>query len=61
MSKQNGMLVRATGQKKCKFLKSKMADRRHFKNRQIAISVKNYPISMKFGTLHQMLNPIAVT
>jgi len=25
------------------------------------ISVKNYPISMKFSTLQQMLNPIAVT
>jgi len=36
-SKQNGMLVRATGQM-CKFLKSKMADSRHFENRQIAIS-----------------------
>jgi len=25
------------------------------------MSVKNYPISMKFGILQQMLNPIAVT
>jgi len=39
MSKQNGMLVRATGQKKkIPILKSKMADSHHFENRQIAIS-----------------------
>jgi len=35
MRKQNGMLIR---DKKCKFLKSKMADGRHFENCQIAIS-----------------------
>ena len=39
-----------------------MADGRHFKNRYIAIiSVKNLPILMKFGTQHQILNPITVT
>ena len=35
--------------KNCKFLKSKMADGRHFENRYIAISVKNRPILIKFG------------
>ena len=42
--------------KNCKFLKSKMADGRHFENRNIAISQW-----MKFGTLHQILSPITVT
>jgi len=32
MRKQNGMLIRATGQK-CKCVKFKMADGRHFENR----------------------------
>jgi len=36
-----------------------MADGRHFENRYI--SVKNRPILMKFGTLHQILNPVTVT
>jgi len=39
-----------------------MADGHHFENRYIAIiSVKNLPISMQFGTQHQILNPITVT
>ena len=45
--------------KNCNFLKSKMADGRHFENRHI--SVKNRPILVKFGTLHQILNPVTVT
>jgi len=32
MRKQNGMSIRSTGQK-CKFLKSKMANGRHFEKR----------------------------
>jgi len=48
--------------KNCKFVKSKMADGRHFENRKIAIiSVKNRQILMKFGTLKQILNPMTVT
>jgi len=48
--------------KNCKFLKSKMADGRHFENRKIAIiSVKNRLILMKFGTLQQLMNQIAVS
>jgi len=33
MGKQNGMLTRAIHDKSCNFLKSKMADGRHFENR----------------------------
>ena len=48
--------------KKCKFLKSKMSGGRHFeKSLNRHISVKNCPISTKFGTLQQMLNLLAVT
>jgi len=48
--------------KKCKCVKSKMADGRHLKiNLNRYISVKNCPILMKFGTLHQILNPVTVT
>jgi len=48
--------------KNCKFLKSKMADGRHFENRKIAISQwKNRLILMKFGTLQQLVNQIAVS
>ena len=39
-----------------------MADGRHFENRYIAISQsKKRPILMKFGTLHQILNPVTDT
>ena len=38
-----------------------MADRRHFeKSLNRHISVKNHLVSMKFGTLHQILNPVTV-
>ena len=61
MRKQNGMSIRATGQK-CKFLKIQDGRRPPFwKSLNRRISVKNYPISIQFGTLQQMFNPIAVT
>jgi len=44
--------------KKCKRVKSKMADGRHFESRHI--SVKNRPILIKFGT-HHTLNLVTVT
>jgi len=58
--KQNGMLTRATGQK---MQMSKIQDggRPPFlKLSNHHISVKNRPILMKFGTLHQILNPVTV-
>jgi len=61
MMKQNGMLTRAAGQK-MHFFKSKITDGHEFgKSLNRHISVKNCPISMKFGMLQQMFNPIAVT
>jgi len=46
--------------KNCKFLKSNVADRHFEKSLNRHISVKNCPILMKFGTLHQLLNPVTV-
>jgi len=60
MRKQNGILTRATWQK-LHFFKSKMRTPPSRKSLNRYISVKNCPISMKFGTLQQMVNPIAVT
>jgi len=53
VSKQNCMPTKATW-KNCKFLKSKMADGRHFQNRFIAIA--QWKILR-----YQILNPITVT
>jgi len=56
------MSTRATGQQMQVFLKIQDGGRPPFwKPLNRHISVKNYPISTKFGTLQQMLNPIAVT
>jgi len=55
MRKQNGRSTRATWQK-LQICKTNMADRRHFeKSLNCHISVKNRPILMKYGTLHQIL------
>jgi len=48
--------------KNCKFLKSKMADGRHFEvAKSPYLSEKNHPILIKFGILKQILNPMTVT
>jgi len=60
MRKQNGMSIRATGQKMQSFKIQDGGRPPFWKSLNRHISVKNYPISMKFGTLQQMLNPIAV-
>ena len=54
MSKQNGMLVRATGQKNANFKIQDGGQPPFWKSSNRHISVKNYPISMKFGTLQQI-------
>jgi len=56
--KQNGMLTRATWQK-MQMRKIQDGGRSLFW-KSLNISVRNCPISMKLGTLQQMLNPIAV-
>jgi len=58
MRKQNGMLTRATGQKKQIFKIQDGGRPPFWKSLNCLISVKHCPISMKFGTLQQMLNPI---
>jgi len=61
LRKQNGMLTRATGQK-MQMRKIQEVGRPPFwKSLNRHISVKNCPILMKFGTLHQILNPVTVT
>ena len=60
MRKQNGMSTRAKWQNLQIF---KIQDGRRppfWKSLNCHISVKNRPILMKFGTLHQILNPITV-
>jgi len=48
--------------KNCNFLKIQDSGRPPFwKSLNRHMSVKNRPILMKFGTLHQILNPVAVT
>jgi len=37
-------------------MKFKMVDIRHLENREIAISMKNHPILMKFGTQQHIWN-----
>jgi len=59
MRKQNGMLTRATGQKMCKIQDGGRPP--FWKSLNRHISVKNFPILMKFCTLHQILNPVTVT
>jgi len=59
--KQNGMLIRATGQKMQIFKVQDVGRPPFWKLLNRHISVKNYPISMIFSILQQMLNPIAVT
>jgi len=59
--KQNGMLTRAMGQK-MQMCKIQDGGRPQFwKSLNRHISVKNRPILMTFGTLHQILNPVTVT
>jgi len=61
MKKQNGRSTRATGQK-LQIFKIQHGGRPLFwKLLNRHISVKNRPILMKFGTLHQILNPVTVT
>ena len=61
MRKQNVMSTRATWQK-LQIFKIQDGGRPPFwKSLNRHISVKNRPILMKFGTLHQILNPITVT
>jgi len=61
MRKQNGMSARATWQK-LQIFKMQNGGRPPFwKSLNRHISVKNRPILMKCGTLHQILNPITVT
>ena len=60
MRKHNGMLTRATGQK-MQMCKIQDGGRPPFwKSLNRYIWVKNCPISMKSGTLHQILNPVTV-
>jgi len=61
MRKQNGMLTNATGQKMHIFTFQDGGRPPFWKSLNCHISVKNRPILMKFGTLHQILNPIIVT
>ena len=57
MRKQNGMSTRATWQK-LQFFKIQDGGRPPFwKSLNRHISVKNRPILMKYGTLHQILKP----
>ena len=60
MSKQNGMLTRATRKMQmCKIQDGGWPP--FWKSLNRHISVKNCPILMKFCTLHQISNPVTVT
>ena len=61
MRKQNGMSAMATWQKLQIFKIQDGGRLKLWKSLNRHISVKNHPIFMKFGTLHQILNPITVT
>jgi len=63
MRKQNGMSTKATWQKLqiFKIQEGGLPPPWKSLNRHRPISVKNRPISLKFGTLYQILNPITLT
>jgi len=61
MRKQNGMSTRATWQKQQIFKIQDDGQPPFWKWLNRHISVKNCPILMKLGTLHQILNPVTVT
>jgi len=61
MRKQNGMSTWATWQKLQIFKIQDGVRPSFWKSLNRHISVKNRPILIKFGTLHQILNPMTVT
>ena len=61
MRKQNGMSIRATGQKMQFFLNPRWRTTAIFKIVKSPYLSEKLSDFMKFGTLQQMLNPIAVT
>jgi len=61
MRKENGMSTRVTWQKLQIFLIQDHGRPPFWKSLNRHISVKNRPILMKFGTLHQILNPVTDT
>ena len=61
MGKQNGMLIRAAWQKLQMFKIQDGGRPPFWKSLNRHISVKNCPILLKLGILHEILNPMTVT